>query len=100
LEVYAREFGDPQNPTQSTLGAGGFDRFLSVLGTHFGRRLLDEAEAPPTGVISWRIFPYLYPQTPRAEDRTLELEHLAAQTGLTFREEQRDVRELRVERDK
>jgi RNA polymerase sigma factor (sigma-70 family) len=101
LEIYAREFGDPRDPTRNLPGAGGFDSFLSVLGMHFGRRLVDETEAPPKEVLYWRIYPYVYPpRTPGAEDRRLELDHLAAQTGLTFREEQRDVRLLRVERDK
>jgi RNA polymerase sigma factor (sigma-70 family) len=100
IEVYARairRIGDHTHYLFTT----GFDlaTFLSDLAKHAGRQFVNEVEVPPEGYFEWHISDYSYPVAISEEDLDLTLEHLAAQTGLTYKREVRKVRVLRVERD-
>jgi RNA polymerase sigma factor (sigma-70 family) len=99
IEVYAREIAGPRsNPF--AVGGGTYSGFLSDLAMFIGLRLVDESENPPTSQMSWRVSGYQFFVKIPVEDRTPTLAHVSQQTGLTFHEEQREVRVLHVDRDK
>jgi Sigma-70, region 4 len=100
IEVYARVISGTGDRTRRLFATGqDLATFLSDLAKHAGRRFINEVEAPPEGFFEWHISDYTYPVASSEEDLDLTLEHLAAQTGFTFKKEVRKVRVLRVERD-
>jgi hypothetical protein len=100
IEVYARAISGTGDRTRRLFATGqDLATFLSDLAKHAGRRFINEVEAPPEGFFEWQISDYTYPVASSEEDLDLTLEHLAAQTGFTFKKEVRKVRVLRIERD-
>ena len=105
LEVFAREIGDRDHRqdghhTEFYTTGNRFPSLISGLGAYLNLQVIDEVESPPKGWLSWHITGYWPRKDIWAEDRELILKHLAEQTGLTFLEEPRAVRVLRVGRDK
>jgi RNA polymerase sigma factor (sigma-70 family) len=103
LVIYDR---DPGNMTEVSDGrsrvVSGSDLsgLVSDLGLFLGRRVVDEVESRPKRRLEWQMVDFMVRKPTSPEDRDLVLKHLAEQTGLTFREEQKPVRVLHVERDK
>jgi RNA polymerase sigma factor (sigma-70 family) len=85
-------------------GAGGgtedIAKMLQSVGAKINRRIINEIEQTPKQKVSWQYhFRTATTADQRQEDRDAGavLGHLAEQTGLTFKEETRKVRVLRVE---
>jgi hypothetical protein len=71
---------------------GGLDEFLRDVGNYIDRRIINDVATPPKRVLWWNQL-----QNPQgAPSADLVLKHITEQTGLTFREERRKVRVLRV----
>ena len=102
IEVYSREIGDLSDPkrfrTDSSTKGGTLGGLFSNLGLFLDRRVVDEVESPPEGHLDWHITDYRLKKVIGPEERELVLKHLTEQMGLTFSEETRPVRVIRVDR--
>jgi hypothetical protein len=81
-------------------GSGTFAEFLKAAGSFMGRRLVAEVEGAPKK-IGWRYHkrsPFTEQEAKEDTDPDGVLKHLGEQTGFTFKEENRRVRLLFVER--
>jgi hypothetical protein len=81
-------------------GSGTFREFLQAAGSFMGRRLVAEVEGAPKK-IGWRYHkrsPFTEQEAKEDTDPDGVLKHLGEQTGFTFKEENRQVRVLFVER--
>jgi RNA polymerase sigma factor (sigma-70 family) len=82
-------------------GSGDFEEFLKWVGMFIGRRVVSDVQKPPTGTLSWynhRRSSFTEQEGKEDTDPETVLKHLTEQTGLTFKEENRRVRVLFVER--
>jgi hypothetical protein len=82
-------------------GTGEFSTFLRWVGEWIGRPVLSEVEAPPKGQITWYYnarSPFTEQMRREDHDEALVLQHLQAQTGLTFTRERKPIRILFIER--
>jgi Leucine-rich repeat (LRR) protein/ferric-dicitrate binding protein FerR (iron transport regulator) len=99
IEIYGSQ--QREDPRFGGGGSGNFARFLQWVGDYVGRQLVSDMKGP-VGLIEWRDGPL-----PRGVQRgrlpddevALVLQHLGEQTGLTFKEEERQVRILYVDLD-
>jgi RNA polymerase sigma factor (sigma-70 family) len=81
-------------------GSGTFQEFLQAAGAFMERRLVSEVKGAPQKV-GWRYHkrsPFTEQEAKEDTDPDGVLKHLSEQTGLTFKEENRKVRVLFVER--
>jgi RNA polymerase sigma factor (sigma-70 family) len=94
-------YGKDLVPNSGAGGGGGtFAEFLQAAGSFMGRRLVAEVEGAPKKV-GWRFHkrsPFTEQEAKEDTDPDGVLKHLGEQTGLTFKEENRRVRVLFVER--
>ena len=98
--IYGKE-GPGPDKRHGVENAGKFPNFLKAIGYRVGRPVLSEIKNPPQGSIGWRIY---FDQSERttwenfprnfAKNTQLVLQHVSEQTGLTFHEENREVRLL------
>lgn len=98
--IYGKE-GPGPNKQHGAESAGKFQNFLKAIGSRVGRPVLSEIKNPPKGYIGWRTY---YDNSERttwedfpknfAKNPQLVLQHVSEQTGLTFQEENREVRLL------
>jgi RNA polymerase sigma factor (sigma-70 family) len=99
IEVYADKLGDVYNPRKDPLGSGkSFSDLLSDVSQFIGRRVINEAEKGPKTHFDYCITDGWAKKKLSPEERALTLKHLANQTDLSFTEENRKVRVLRVEK--
>ena len=82
-------------------GRGSFSEFLDWVGQWIGTPIVSEVKNPPSREVSW----WQHARSPCTEimhnedhDSKLVLEHVAAQTGMTFSQEERPIKILFVER--
>jgi hypothetical protein len=83
-------------------GTGTFDEFLQHAGSWTACRVASEAATLPKK-IGWgnhSVSPFTEKQRKEDHDPALVFQHISEQTGLTFKEENRKVRVLFVERAK
>lgn len=102
--IYGKEDPGP-NKQHGEENAGKIQEFLKAIGSRVGRPVLSEIKNPPQGSFGWRTyfdhserttwndFPRNYAKNPQ-----LVLKHVSEQTGLTFQEENREVRLLFLDR--
>ncbi|HEV7224638.1 MAG TPA: hypothetical protein VGN42_18150 [Pirellulales bacterium] len=83
------------------MGAGDFKKLLRAVGRRIGKRVVSDLETPPKQRdIEWRIRGGGQDKTPDTVERASQLlENLSKQTGLTFSEDEREVRVLFIEQD-
>jgi hypothetical protein len=99
IEIYG------QTPVGGGSGGGGSGEFEEMLGwvgrfTEPNSRIVNEVEEAPKGRVSWHLNERSpFTKETRQEDRDIALvfEHLADQTGLTFKHEERKVWVVSVE---
>ncbi|QDT43642.1 BlaR1 peptidase M56 [Gimesia alba] len=98
--IYGKEGPEPDK-LHFAESAGKFPDFLKAIGYRVGRPVLSEIKNPPQGSIGWRIYfdqseHTTWENFPRnfAKNTQLVLQHVSEQTGLTFHEENREVRLL------
>ncbi len=93
---------DAPNPTIGGGGSGSFDELLGSLGDRIRYRFVSEVAAPPKERLQWQDrladpMRDLRERSPAGKERLGKLLHnLARQTGLTFREEERDIPVWRI----
>ncbi|WP_435005403.1 RNA polymerase sigma factor [Tundrisphaera lichenicola] len=102
IEVYGREMGDFSDPkrfrTDMARGGATLADLFSDLGMFLGVRVVNLVDAPPEGRLDWHITDFRLKKEIGPEERDLVLKHLTEQTGLTFTEEARPIRFIRVDR--
>jgi RNA polymerase sigma factor (sigma-70 family) len=100
VEIFAKNLTDPQFGGG---GSGDLKKFTDWVGRFINRRVvLDKVDNAPR-VLSWHDnlrSPFTKEESDEDRDPEAVLKNIEAQTGLSFREEARRVRVLRVERAK
>lgn len=101
--IYGKE-GPGPDKQHGEEDAGKFPDFLKAIGSRVGRPVLSDIKNPPQGSIGWRTYfdhseRTTWKDFPRqfAKNPQLVLKHVSEQTGLTFHEENREVRLLFLE---
>ncbi|MFA5393555.1 MAG: hypothetical protein WC081_05975 [Candidatus Ratteibacteria bacterium] len=92
IEIYGENLN--QDPKYGVVVSGDFQLFLKQVGMYLDRRVVGYAKIPNNSSLEWRY----NDEKGGSKNIGLVFQHLTEQTGLTFKEENRLVRVLFVER--